>query len=98
MRLRIAIAALGLSVPLVTLAEAKCGPLPVASKEIAICLARQFVNAPTSPEWEVTFSAEEVELQWRVWFGPKSSDVRGGSGELVVDKQSGKVTVVHLYR
>ena len=98
MRTSIALVTLSLSLPLVALADPGCGPLPVASEESAICIARQFVNSPAPAQWEVTFRAEEVQSQWKVSFSPTSSTVRGGSGELVVDKLSGKVTVVRLNR
>ncbi len=86
------------SLPLSALAGAVCASPPVVSQAQALCVAREFVTARTHPLWETTFEFEEANLLWKVTFRPSSSDVAGGSGELAIDKRSGKVSVVHLYR
>jgi hypothetical protein len=82
----------------VALAAEECLPPPVATSEQALCLAGKFIKQQPPVPWEVKFKARESDLQWLVSYYPVSNEVRGGAGDLRIDKASGNVTVVQLYR
>lgn len=70
----------------------ECGPPPVIDTDHAICLARHFAGRPTPPPWELEFEVKDAESHWLVFYGPKAgSGVRGGGGDLKIDKKSGEV-------
>ena len=73
-----------------------CGHPPVTKATNAICLAKRFVKQPS--DWELAFEAKELPNEWLVSYAPTDSNVRGGAGDLKVEKASGKITVVKLYR
>jgi hypothetical protein len=75
-----------------------CAAPPVTDAIQAICLARQFVEKPTPPTWELQYEVKETEQDWLVYYSSKSSSVRGGAGDLKVDKKSGEVVFVQGYR
>lgn len=77
---------------------AECGALPVKAAEQATCLARGFLVANQAPQWDVAFEPLDRGKRWHVRYAAKSPNVRGGSGELSVEKDSGKVTLVWGYR
>jgi hypothetical protein len=74
----------------------QCAPAPVKDAEHAICIASQY--AKQSNPWELRFETKEQPKDWLVSYYPKESSVRGGAGDLKIEKASGKVTVVQLYR
>jgi hypothetical protein len=73
-----------------------CGRLPVKTATHAICLAKEF--AEQANPWDMNFEAKEHSTEWLVSYAPKSSSVRGGAGDPKIEKVSGKITVVKLYR
>jgi cytochrome c oxidase assembly factor CtaG len=73
-----------------------CPPLPVETTEHAVCLARQFAEQRKLP-WTLAYQAKEEPTSWLVTYVPEGS-VRGGSGEVRVNKVNGEVSVVQLYR
>lgn len=78
---------------------AQCPAPPIESKTHANCLARQFVEHSSPPEWELTFDANESEKLWFVSYGPKlGSGIRGGGGMLSINKATGKVVLLKRYR
>jgi hypothetical protein len=74
-----------------------CGSAPVVKADHAICLARQFTNRDKAP-WELEFHAKEAKSHWTVSYKPINHQVRGGAGDLKVDKKSGQVTFIKGYR
>lgn len=78
---------------------AQCPPPPVESKTHVACIAHQFVERLSPPEWEITFEANESEKLWVVSYGPKlGSGIRGGGGTLSINKATGKVVLLKRYR
>lgn len=76
-----------------------CAAPPVTAPDHAICLARQFAEQPKPPPRELEFKAKDGASHWLVFYGPKpDSGVRGGGGELRIDKKSGQVTFLRGYR
>ncbi len=74
-----------------------CLPAPIVSASHAVCVAKAFVETPES-RWRTRYVAEDADMSWRVTYRPESSNVRGGSGKLSIDKKSGKVLVVEAER
>ena len=76
-----------------------CAKPPIATADHAVCLARQFAEKPKPPPWELEFKAKETASHRLVYYGPKTgSGVRGGAGDLQIDKKSGAVTLLRGYR
>jgi hypothetical protein len=76
-----------------------CAAPPVTTADHAVCLARQFAEKPKPPPWELEFKAKEAASHWLVYYGPKpSSGVRGGAGDLQIEKKSGEVRLLRGYR
>jgi len=69
----------------------------VASATQAICFARQFTDREKAFS-ELEFEAKERKADWMVHYRPKSLQVRGGAGDLKVDKKSAAVTFIKGYR
>lgn len=88
--------ALAICISASTASAEGCPPPPVKDESHAICLAQQY--AKHSNPWELTFEAQEQPKEWLVSYAPKSSGIRGGAGDLKIEKESGKVIVVKLYR
>lgn len=77
----------------------ECGPPPVIETDHAICLARRFAERPTPPPWELEFEVKDAESHWLVFYGPNAgSGVRGGGGDLKIDKKSGEVIFLRGHR
>ena len=77
----------------------ECAAPPVVNANHAVCLARQFAERPTPPPWELEFQVKERGSHWFVYYGPKlGSGVRGGGGDLKIDKKSGQVTFIRGHR
>ena|SRR5687768_14368292 len=78
--------------------EATCPVPPIATSDAAICLAKLQVEKENAQTYSVSYRVEEHKDHWLVVYGPKESYVRGGGGKLRVDRATGQVTVVELYR
>jgi hypothetical protein len=76
----------------------ECPPPPVASAAHATCLGLQYFESPTPSSWELGCEAREQGSAWLVRCTPRSSGVRGGGGEVEVEKLSGKVKLILGYR
>ncbi len=74
-----------------------CSLPPVTNSDHAVCLAREYVEV-FEHEWRVIYRAEESTSHWLVSYGPSETTVRGGAGDLKVDKASGTVTIIGGYR
>jgi hypothetical protein len=98
MRAKFTVAVTTALLQVVALATEECRPPPVASSEQALCFAGKFIKQQPPVPWEVKFNVKESDLQWLVSYHPVSSEVRGGAGDLRIDKASGRVTVVQVYR
>ena len=90
--------ALGCSLIASAVAAQDCGTLPVVTATQAICLAEQSGYAERNPRIELQWEASDAKSHWLVLYRPKSFEVRGGGGDLKVDKKSGKVTFLKGYR
>jgi hypothetical protein len=75
----------------------ECAPPPVVTSEHAICIGRRYFAKAPSPG-KLGCEAKEHDKLWLVRCMPESSNVRGGGGELEVDRTSGKVKLVLGYR
>jgi hypothetical protein len=78
--------------------NATCPAPPVATSGAAICLAKAQVEKAGSQTYSVLYQVEEHKDYWLVVYGPKESNVRGGGGSLKVDRATGQITVLELYR
>jgi hypothetical protein len=78
--------------------EVACPAPPIATPDAAICVAKLQVAKAGSKTFSVLYRAQEHKDHWLVVYGPKESNVRGGGGKLSVDRETGQVTVVELYR
>jgi len=88
---------LSLFLPTVGLA-ADCGALPVMTADQAVCRARVFAEKPKPSPRELEFKALETPLHWVVYYGPKTSAVRGGGADLMIEKKTGVVTLLRGQR
>ncbi len=79
------------------IASSNCAPPPVTTAKHAICLARQYAER-SQPHWELAYSAREERTHWLVIYIPANHEVRGGGGELKVEKEFGIVTFIQGYR
>jgi hypothetical protein len=70
-----------------------CPPPPVITESHAICLARNFVENP-KPSLALSYEVSEREGHWLVYYRPTASNVRGGAGDLQIEKISGNVKFV----
>jgi len=77
---------------------AECAGPPVVNARGAICLARHFVERSGTQQRGSSYSARQTATEWLVSYRPTDNNVKGGGGELRVDKATGEVSVVQLYR
>ena len=75
-----------------------CPSPPVVTSDGAICLAKLRMDSGATRTYKLEYQAEEHKDYWFVWYGPEESNVRGGGGKLRIDKASGRIVVVELYR
>lgn len=75
----------------------ECLPPPVSSEAQAACLAENFVEK-RKYSWETGYRVKDANNYWLVSYYPISSHIRGGAGDLKVEKTSGKVILVRGYR
>jgi hypothetical protein len=73
---------------------AECAAPPVLTAEQAACLGRQFIERSPPPPWELKYEVRDAGSRWVVYYGPSQRGVRGGGGELSVNKKSGVVIFV----
>ena len=79
-------------------AAADCGALPVKTADQAICRAREFAEKQKPAPRDLEFKALETPVHWVVYYGPKSTTVRGGGADLMVEKKTGAVTLLRSQR
>lgn len=77
---------------------AECAAPPVLTAEHAACLGRQFIERGPPPPWELEYQARDTGSRWVVYYGSSQRGVRGGGGELRVQKKSGVVSFVRGFR
>lgn len=75
----------------------ECPLPPVNSAPHAVCLAKRFAENP-KPEWTVGYEAKETKGHWLVYYRPTSRGVRGGGGDIQIEKVSGVVKLLRGYR
>jgi len=75
-----------------------CPSPPVVTLNQATCLARDFVESPSPPPWQTDYRIFKTTRGWSVRFAPRTPTPRGGSGELFIDAQSGRVSVIRMDR
>ena len=78
--------------------SADCPVPPVSTAAGATCVAESYVAKGVHAAWAMKFRAKELKGHWLVMFSPTDSNVRGGGGKLRIDKATGQVDVVELYR
>ena len=89
---------MGLASSCALASEANCPAPPVATADAAICLAKLQVGKAGSQTYSVSYRAEAHKDYFVVVYGPKDSNVRGGGGMLKVDRVTGQVALVEVYR
>lgn len=78
---------------------ADCGALPVMTADQAICRAREFAEKSKPSPRELEFKALETPLHWVVYYGPKSTSAVGGGGaDLMIEKETGAVTLLRSHK
>jgi len=75
----------------------ECPSLPVTTASHAICLAKRFVENK-KPQWAVSYETKETTDHWLVYYHPASSNVRGGAGDLKIEKSPGTVKLIRGYK
>ncbi len=75
-----------------------CPSPPVVTLNQAMCLARNFVERPSPPPWQTDYRVFKTTSGWSVRYAPRTPTPRGGSGELLIDAQSGRVRVIRMDR
>jgi hypothetical protein len=78
--------------------SSECPAPPVSTSAAAICAAESYLTKVPDAALPMKYQAVELEDHWVVSYRPKDSNVRGGGGELTVDRASGKVSFVRWYR
>jgi len=79
-------------------AATACPAPPIVTSDAAVCLAELHTATAASRTYTLKYQAEEHNDYWFVVYGPKESNVRGGGGKLRIDKATGQVTFVEMYR
>ena len=82
--------------PLSNACAGVCPSPPVVTQNQALCLARNLVESPRPP-WQVDYRVFKATKGWSVRFEPRAR-ADGTRGELFIDTQSGRVSIIRIDR
>jgi len=75
-----------------------CPAPPVVTVNQALCLARDTVERPSPPPWQVDYRIFKTTKGWSVRFEPRRREELNGRGELFIEAQSGRVRIIRMDR